>query len=212
VRIVFCRTEKLVEFSQTWWFGSDCAIDEQRLSLRDSLFGLFYLEYLDLFGVGKVWSDGAISPATVLSRTMSSFVNGASPMRQAVAERESDIEAGPATHRSTDLEDGDLSDPFDIARTKNASIERLRRWRVCFLFWFIFLLSDVLALFYFCLCFSFFIFCLFLCFWTVYSMFSLLDELKVNLGVCRVDVLFLFEIDWLSAIFMEILGDLVVVG
>ncbi|BAT80110.1 hypothetical protein LR48_Vigan04g007200 [Vigna angularis] len=61
---------------------------------------------------------------------MSSFLNGASPMQQAAeTERESDIEAGPTTHRSTDLDDGDLSDPFDIARTKNASIERLRRWR-----------------------------------------------------------------------------------
>ncbi|WVZ19262.1 hypothetical protein V8G54_006584 [Vigna mungo] len=60
---------------------------------------------------------------------MSSFLNGASPMRQAAeTERESDIEAGPAT-RSSDLDDGDLSDPFDIARTKNASVERLRRWR-----------------------------------------------------------------------------------
>ncbi|ESW10749.1 hypothetical protein PHAVU_009G234600 [Phaseolus vulgaris] len=57
---------------------------------------------------------------------MSSFLNGASPMRQAA---ESDIEAGPATRRSIDLDSGDLSDPFDIARTKNASIERLRRWR-----------------------------------------------------------------------------------
>ena len=62
---------------------------------------------------------------------MSSFLNGASPVRQVA---ESDIEAGPATRRSTDLDDGDLSDPFDIARTKNASIERLRRWRVRFLF------------------------------------------------------------------------------
>lgn len=63
---------------------------------------------------------------------MSSFLNGASPTRQAM-ERESDIEAGPASLRSADLDDGDLSDPFDIARTKNASIERLRRWRVRFL-------------------------------------------------------------------------------
>ncbi|KAK7329119.1 hypothetical protein VNO77_23265 [Canavalia gladiata] len=55
-----------------------------------------------------------------------SFLNGSSPRRQAA---ENDIEAGPAARRSTDLDDGDFSDPFDIARTKNASIERLRRWR-----------------------------------------------------------------------------------
>ncbi|CAJ1975835.1 unnamed protein product [Sphenostylis stenocarpa] len=57
---------------------------------------------------------------------MSSFLNGASPRQQM---EESDIEAGPSTRRSADLDDGDFSDPFDIARTKNASIERLRRWR-----------------------------------------------------------------------------------
>ncbi|TKY72778.1 Calcium-transporting ATPase 8 [Spatholobus suberectus] len=55
-----------------------------------------------------------------------SFPNGSSPRRQAA---EGDIEAGPSTRRSADLDDGDSSDPFDIARTKNASIERLRRWR-----------------------------------------------------------------------------------
>ncbi|XP_029127220.1 calcium-transporting ATPase 8, plasma membrane-type isoform X2 [Cajanus cajan] len=55
-----------------------------------------------------------------------SFLNGSSPRRHAA---ESDIEAGPSARRSADLDDGDFSDPFDIARTKNASIERLRRWR-----------------------------------------------------------------------------------
>ncbi|XP_027353594.1 calcium-transporting ATPase 8, plasma membrane-type-like [Abrus precatorius] len=56
-----------------------------------------------------------------------SFLNGSSPRRHAA---ENDLEAGPATRRSADIDDpGDFSDPFDIARTKNASIERLRRWR-----------------------------------------------------------------------------------
>ncbi|KAK7411963.1 hypothetical protein VNO78_03408 [Psophocarpus tetragonolobus] len=62
---------------------------------------------------------------SVFSGTMS-FLNGSSPRRLAA---ESDIEAGHSSRRSADLDDGDFSDPFDIARTKNASIERLRRWR-----------------------------------------------------------------------------------
>ncbi|XP_061348918.1 calcium-transporting ATPase 8, plasma membrane-type-like [Gastrolobium bilobum] len=55
-----------------------------------------------------------------------SFPNGSSPRRHTA---ENDIEAGPATRLSTDVDDGDFSDPFDIARTKHVSIERLRRWR-----------------------------------------------------------------------------------
>ncbi|RZB64955.1 Calcium-transporting ATPase 8, plasma membrane-type isoform E [Glycine soja] len=54
-----------------------------------------------------------------------SFLNASSPRYAA----ESDIEAGTSARRSADLDDGDFSDPFDIARTKNASVERLRRWR-----------------------------------------------------------------------------------
>ncbi|KAI9112510.1 hypothetical protein K1719_016433 [Acacia pycnantha] len=42
--------------------------------------------------------------------------------------RPNDIEAG--NNRSVDFDDGEgSSDPFDISSTKNASIERLRRWR-----------------------------------------------------------------------------------
>ncbi|GMN55257.1 hypothetical protein TIFTF001_024369 [Ficus carica] len=42
-----------------------------------------------------------------------------------------DLEAG-ASSRSGDFDDDDddVSSPFDIPNTKNASIERLRRWRV----------------------------------------------------------------------------------
>lgn len=57
-----------------------------------------------------------------------SFLNGASP-RRSPAENV-DIEAG---HSNTD-DDGDFSDPFDIGGTKHASINRLKRWRVRFLF------------------------------------------------------------------------------
>lgn len=56
------------------------------------------------------------------------FQNGSSP-RRASAAAENDIEAGPATRRSSDFDDVDVNDPFDIARTKHASVERLRRWR-----------------------------------------------------------------------------------
>jgi len=39
-----------------------------------------------------------------------------------------DVEAGPPTD---DFDDGDFSaDPFDVTRTKNAPVQRLRRWRV----------------------------------------------------------------------------------
>ncbi|MED6183030.1 hypothetical protein PIB30_034154, partial [Stylosanthes scabra] len=56
-----------------------------------------------------------------------SYANG-SPRRQVPPD--TDLEAGPRTARSGDFDDGDFSDPFDITRTKHASIERLRRWRV----------------------------------------------------------------------------------
>lgn len=56
-----------------------------------------------------------------------SYANG-SPHRPPLPD--TDLEAGPPTARSGDFDDGDVSDPFDITRTKNASIERLRRWRV----------------------------------------------------------------------------------
>ncbi|XLS93779.1 hypothetical protein HN51_069787 [Arachis hypogaea] len=55
-----------------------------------------------------------------------SYANG-SPHRPPLPD--TDLEAGPPTARSGDFDDGDVSDPFDITRTKNASIERLRRWR-----------------------------------------------------------------------------------
>ncbi|QHO57259.1 Calcium-transporting ATPase 8, plasma membrane-type [Arachis hypogaea] len=55
-----------------------------------------------------------------------SYANG-SPHRPPPPD--TDLEAGPPTARSGDFDDGDVSDPFDITRTKNASIERLRRWR-----------------------------------------------------------------------------------
>ncbi|XP_047170704.1 calcium-transporting ATPase 8, plasma membrane-type-like [Vigna umbellata] len=41
-----------------------------------------------------------------------------------------DIEAGSPTGCSDDFDDGDFSaDPFDVTRTKNAPVQRLRRWR-----------------------------------------------------------------------------------
>ncbi|GAU40189.1 hypothetical protein TSUD_374970 [Trifolium subterraneum] len=58
-----------------------------------------------------------------------SFLNGSSPRRTPPPEN-TDIEAGPLSRRSSDVDDdGNFSDPFDIARTKHASIDRLRRWR-----------------------------------------------------------------------------------
>jgi hypothetical protein len=45
-----------------------------------------------------------------------------------------DLETGSANAnaRSSDLVGEDnTSDPFDISRTKNASTQRLNRWRVC---------------------------------------------------------------------------------
>ncbi|KAK2395507.1 calcium-transporting ATPase 8, plasma membrane-type [Trifolium repens] len=58
-----------------------------------------------------------------------SFLNGSSPRRTPTPEN-TDIEAGPLSRRSSDVDDdGNFSDPFDIARTKHASIDRLRRWR-----------------------------------------------------------------------------------
>lgn len=49
-----------------------------------------------------------------------------------------DVEAGPSKDND-DLKnhldpDDDASDPFDIAHTKNASVETLKRWRVISLF------------------------------------------------------------------------------
>lgn len=59
------------------------------------------------------------------SKTMDEF-NG-SPYR-----RHKDEEAGIS--RSGDCSDDEVDDsPFDITSTKNAPIERLKRWRVCFL-------------------------------------------------------------------------------
>ncbi|KAL5149447.1 Calcium-transporting ATPase 8, plasma membrane-type [Glycine soja] len=41
-----------------------------------------------------------------------------------------DIEAGSRASFSADFDDGDFSaDPFDVPRTKNAPVQRLRRWR-----------------------------------------------------------------------------------
>nr|KYP52553.1 Calcium-transporting ATPase 10, plasma membrane-type [Cajanus cajan] len=41
-----------------------------------------------------------------------------------------DIEAGSPRSFSADFDDGDFSsDPFDVTRTKNAPVQRLRRWR-----------------------------------------------------------------------------------
>ncbi|CAL0320306.1 unnamed protein product [Lupinus luteus] len=54
------------------------------------------------------------------------FANGSSPRRR---RPENDIEAGYARNRSGEFGDADFGDPFDITRTKNASVERLRRWR-----------------------------------------------------------------------------------
>ncbi|KAE9587701.1 putative calcium-transporting ATPase [Lupinus albus] len=54
------------------------------------------------------------------------FANGSSPRRR---RPENDIEAGIASNRSGDFSDSDLADPFDITSTKNASFERLKRWR-----------------------------------------------------------------------------------
>ena len=62
-------------------------------------------------------SDSVIFPATVFG----SMSNG-----------KRDIEAGPATRSPGDIDDGDSSSsPFDITRTKDASVRRLKRWRVC---------------------------------------------------------------------------------
>lgn len=43
--------------------------------------------------------------------------------------REDDLEAGPST-RDYDLDDDESLGPFDIVRTKSASVDLLRRWRV----------------------------------------------------------------------------------
>lgn len=59
-------------------------------------------------------------------------MNGSSPHRNPPPPPENDIEAGPLSRRNSDVDDD--GDVFDIARTKHASIDRLRRWRVSFLF------------------------------------------------------------------------------
>jgi len=62
-------------------------------------------------------------------------MNGASPRRNPPPPpEENDVEAGPLSRRNSDVDDD--GDVFDIARTKHASIDRLRRWRVSFLFFF----------------------------------------------------------------------------
>lgn len=68
---------------------------------------------------------GFISPATV-NFTMS-FMNGSSPHRNPPPPPVNDIEAGPLPRRNSEVDDD--GDVFDIARTKHASIDRLRRWR-----------------------------------------------------------------------------------
>lgn len=55
-------------------------------------------------------------------------MNGSSPRRNPPPPpEENDIEAGPLSRRNSDVDDD--GDVFDIARTKHASIDRLRRWR-----------------------------------------------------------------------------------
>lgn len=54
-------------------------------------------------------------------------MNGSSPHRNPPPPPENDIEAGPLSRRNSDVDDD--GDVFDIARTKHASIDRLRRWR-----------------------------------------------------------------------------------
>lgn len=48
--------------------------------------------------------------------------------------RRSDVESGSSN--SGDAEEEDLSNPFEIHTTKHASVDRLRRWRVRFCFFF----------------------------------------------------------------------------
>ncbi|RDY04261.1 Calcium-transporting ATPase 10, plasma membrane-type [Mucuna pruriens] len=68
-------------------------------------------------------SDGVISPVTVFGSM--SFSKGSSG-----SQTPRDIEAGSPTCYSADFDDGDFSsDPFDVTRTKNAPVQRLRRWR-----------------------------------------------------------------------------------
>lgn len=69
--------------------------------------------------------DGAISPATVMSY----------PNRSPHRRLKNDLESGGSSNG--DDPNGDrhsFLSPFDITSTKNASIERLRRWRVRFRF------------------------------------------------------------------------------
>lgn len=54
-------------------------------------------------------------------------MNGSSPHRNPPPPPVNDIEAGPLSRRNSEVDDD--GDVFDIARTKHASIDRLRRWR-----------------------------------------------------------------------------------
>lgn len=57
-------------------------------------------------------------------------VSGTMSFAENSTRRQSDLEAGSSS--SADFEDRDSSsNPFGITRTKNAPVERLRRWRVC---------------------------------------------------------------------------------
>lgn len=138
---------------------------------------------------------------------MSSFQNGSSPRSRNAAE--SDIEAGTSARRSDDLDGGNFSDPFDIARTKNASVERLRRWRVRFLFYFS--LSDVLFIIVFCFClyfcFYFSMFLYILNIWIVCTLISLIDaviSVYCDLAVSRVDIVLCLQLIGLVGFFCAV--------
>ena len=59
---------------------------------------------------------GAISPAIAMS----------GPFKNSPRGEDKDVEAGTSTFTDYEYEDS----PFDITTTKNAPVERLRRWRV----------------------------------------------------------------------------------
>ena len=72
--------------------------------------------------------------------------------------RQSDVEAGN-TVGGGEYEDGEGSyDPFDISRTKHASIERLRRWRVCNFHLITLIVCYLFIYFFFCFVFHFSVF------------------------------------------------------
>ena len=62
--------------------------------------------------------------------------------------RRTDVESGSSN--SGDVDDDDSSNPFEIRTTKHASVDRLRRWRVRFFFFFNVLLSILLIFYSFC--------------------------------------------------------------